>query len=156
MTSHLGIRSTRPLSAPENTPNTARRILWRLALPALALAAGGSALALKPLSITPQGEVSKVRQFVVTFDKPAVTAGNPDAPAPFSISCSSANKQIEIPRYNGAWRNPSSWAADFDDYLPADVRCTAKSTPNFRSPTGETLEARTAQFQTAGKWRQPR
>ena len=148
MTSHLGIRSTRPLSAPENTPNTARRILWRLALPALALAAGGSALALKPLSITPQGEVSKVRQFVVTFDKPAVTAGNPDAPAPFSISCSSANKQIEIPRYNGAWRNPSSWAADFDDYLPADVRCTAKSTPNFRSPTGETLEARTAQFQT--------
>ncbi len=150
MTSHLGTRSPQPDAAADNNASSPSRgrNAWRLALPLLALAAGGSALALKPLSISPQGEVSKVRQFVVTFDKPAVTAGNPEAPAPFSISCTSTNKQIAIPRYNGAWRNPSSWAADFDDYLPADVRCTAKSSPGFRSPTGETLETTTAQFHT--------
>jgi uncharacterized protein YfaS (alpha-2-macroglobulin family) len=105
------------------------------------------ALALKPVHITPQGEVARVREFVVKFDKPAVMAGNPDAAAPFTIACSSGT-HAAIPAHQGAWRNSTTWAADFEDHLPPDVRCTATSTAGFQSPQGEALPRTTVQFRT--------
>ncbi|MDO4769202.1 MAG: hypothetical protein Q4A11_02380, partial [Brachymonas sp.] len=52
------------------------RLRWPLRLLLLAgVASWDMALALKPVQVTPQGEVAKVREFVVKFDKAAVTAG---------------------------------------------------------------------------------
>ncbi|MDO5652828.1 MAG: MG2 domain-containing protein [Brachymonas sp.] len=123
---------------------------WRRALQIAfiaSLAAGDAALALKPVSITPQGEVARVREFVVKFDKPAVTAGNPGAPAPFALQCQGGSG-ASIPAHNSAWRNDKTWAASFEDHLPPDVRCTATSTAGFKSPQGEALPATTVQFKT--------
>lgn len=125
------------------------RLRWPLRLLLLAgvAATGSMALAFKPTQITPQGEVVKVREFVVKFDKAAVAAGNPGAPAPFKLQCTGGGK-TQIPAHHGAWRNASTWVANFDDYLPPDVRCTATSTAGFKSAQGESLVPTTVQFRT--------
>ena len=138
-----------PVLSSDPRSSHAARLRWAARLAVLAaLAAGDAALALKPTSVSPQGEVARVREFVVKFDKPAVTAGNPGAQAPFALQCSSGNAQVKIPAHHGAWRNASTWAADFEGYLPPDVRCTAQSTAGFKSPQGEALPATTVQFKT--------
>ncbi|MEB0284842.1 hypothetical protein, partial [Sphingomonas sp. 10B4] len=43
--------------------------------------------ALQISSLTPQGEVARVRQIVAKFDQPAVKFGDPKAPAPLVVSC---------------------------------------------------------------------
>ena len=111
------------------------------------VATGDMALALKPVQISPQGEVAKVREFVVKFDKAAVTAGNPDAKAPFTLQCT-GQSNIQIPAHHGSWRNASTWVAAFEDHLPADVRCTATSTAGFKSAQGKSLAPTTVQFRT--------
>ena len=129
-------------------PHKHRPVRWLLLLAGLGMA-GTAALALKPVAVSPQGEVARVRQFLVKFDKEAVTAGNATAPAPFALKCTSGSGQkVAIPTYSGTWRNATTWAADFDDFLPPDVRCTAQSTAGFKSPKGEALEASTLQFKT--------
>ncbi|WP_371133402.1 hypothetical protein, partial [Polaromonas sp.] len=47
-----------------------------------------SAQALQVTSLSPQGEIAKVRQIAVKFDESAVNFGDPKAPAPVSLSCS--------------------------------------------------------------------
>ncbi|MCZ8255534.1 MAG: hypothetical protein O9327_07725, partial [Polaromonas sp.] len=59
---------------------------------ALALIAAVSlhAHALQIISLSPQGEIARVRQLVAKFDEGAVNFGDPKAPAPLSLSCSDA------------------------------------------------------------------
>mgnify|MGYP007075967578 CR=1 FL=1 len=59
-------------------PHKHRPVRWLLLLAGLGMA-GTAALALKPVAVSPQGEVARVRQFLVKFDKEAVTAGNATA-----------------------------------------------------------------------------
>ena len=127
---------------------TTASVRRRIAASLLLLAVSTPALALKPVRITPQGEVSRVRQFVVQFDTEAVVAGQPGAPAPYKITCESGNASVKIPAHHAAWRNAKTWAADFDDDLPPDVRCTAKAVAGFKSPKGEALAPDTVQFRT--------
>ncbi len=61
---------------------------WLLAASLAALATGAQALTVASLS--PQGEVARVRQVVVKFDSAAVSFGDPKAPAPFAVSCDDA------------------------------------------------------------------
>ena len=132
-------------------PAPLRRTVLRWSLPALALVAGGSALALKIESVSPRGETSEVRQFLVRFDKDAVPAGNPQAQAPFRIQCEGPAQAV-IPPHDGGWRNPRTWAADFENALPAGVRCTATSTPGFRAPDGDTLADTRVAFATGAPY----
>lgn len=135
--------------SPSERSQQSHLMRWPLRLLLLAgvAATGNMALALKPVQITPQDEVAKVREFVVKFDKAAVTAGNPGAPAPFKLQCAGGGK-AQIPAHHGAWRDASTWVANFDDYLPPDVRCTATSTAGFKSAQGESLPPTTVQFRT--------
>ena len=59
-------------------------------LAASAFLAAGAAHALQITSLTPQGEVSRVRQVVAKFDQPAVRFGDPKAPAPLVVACADA------------------------------------------------------------------
>ncbi len=45
------------------------------------------AQAARVVAVTPQGEVTEVRQVVLRFDSPVVPAGNPRAPAPAVLTC---------------------------------------------------------------------
>ena len=73
------------------------RIPRVLALTGLLLAA--QAQALQIVSLSPQGEVAKVRQVVAKFDDSAVNFGDPKAPAPLALSCSDA----QATQGNGRW-----------------------------------------------------
>ena len=139
--------SSRLKHSPSDQPRRFR-LRWPIRVLLLAgVATWDMALALKPMQITPQGEVSKVREFVVKFDKAAVTAGNPGATAPFAIQCKGGSN-VKIPAYHGTWRNASTWVAYFEDHLPSDVSCTATSTAGFKSAQGESLARTTVQFRT--------
>ncbi|MEL0521346.1 hypothetical protein AAC609_11250, partial [Neisseria gonorrhoeae] len=46
-----------------------------------------SAQALQVTSLSPQGEIARVRQIAVKFDDSAVNFGDPKALAPVSLSC---------------------------------------------------------------------
>jgi len=75
-------------AAPRGARARARaRAFW---LCALGLLAAPGAQALQVKSFVPQGEVARVRQVVVQFDRPAVAFGDAAAPAPLQLSCSDA------------------------------------------------------------------
>lgn len=51
------------------------------------------AQALQLTSVSPQGEIARVRQIAVKFDDSAVNFGDPKVPAPVSLSSSGAQAQ---------------------------------------------------------------
>lgn len=118
-----------------------------LGLCALGLLAAPGAQALQVKSFVPQGEVTRVRQVVVQFDRPAVAFGDATAPAPLQLSCSDA----AAAQGAGRWNNEREWVFDFAHDLPPGVRCTATLNPGFKSPSGEELTGtRSYQFNTGG------
>jgi len=118
----------------------------------LALAAAGAlaatgAQALQIGSLSPQGEVSRVRQIVATFDQAAVNFGDPKAPAPLTVSCSDA----QAARGSGRWTGEKRWVFDFENDLPPGVRCTVTPVAGFASATGSALSGPARyQFNTGG------
>ena len=58
-----------------------------------------SAHAFQITSLSPQGEVARVRQVLVKFDDSAVAFGDPKAEAPLSLSCSDA----QVTKGSGRW-----------------------------------------------------
>lgn len=101
---------------------------------ALALSALG-AHAFQIASLTPQGEVARIRQVVAKFDQAAVKFGDPKAPAPLAVSCSDA----QAAKGNGRWTGEKQWVFDFENDLPPGVRCTATRVAGFKSPAGAEL-----------------
>jgi uncharacterized protein YfaS (alpha-2-macroglobulin family) len=97
----------------------------------LALAAF-EASALQTLSVTPQGEVARVRQVVAKFDSAAVNFGDPKAAAPFTVSCNDA----QAAKGTGRWTGEKQWVYDFENDLPPGVRCTVSRVPNFKPAAG--------------------
>ena len=67
-------------------PSLIRIGCWMLA--GLAL----QAHALQIVSVTPQGEVARVRQVMAKLDDSAVNFGDPKSPAPVSLSCTEAQR----------------------------------------------------------------
>ena len=91
--------------------------------------------ALQIVSLTPQGEVARVRQIVAKFDQPAVKFGDPKAPAPLAVSCTDA----AAAKGTGRWTGEKQWVYDFEDDLPPGVRCTVARIAEFKSGTGTDL-----------------
>jgi hypothetical protein len=108
-------------------------------IPALLLAAWAClalpAQALQITSLTPQGEVARIRQVVAKFDQPAVNFGDPKAPAPLTLACSDP----EAAKGNGRWTGERQWVFDFGHDLPPGVRCTVTRVDGFKSPAGSAL-----------------
>ncbi|HAU56605.1 MAG TPA: alpha-2-macroglobulin, partial [Comamonadaceae bacterium] len=118
---------------------------WLLAA-SLSLVAWG-AQAFQITSLSPQGEVARVRQVVAKFDSAAVRFGDPKAPAPLSLSCSDA----QASKGAGRWTSEREWVFDFENDLPPGVRCTVVIQPEFKSASGALLTgARSYQFNSGG------
>ncbi|WP_309903614.1 MG2 domain-containing protein [Variovorax soli] len=105
-----------------------------LAAAALVLCSLG-AHALQISSLTPQGEVARIRQVVAKFDQPAVNFGDPKAPAPLAVSCSDA----QAAKGTGRWTGEKQWVWDFENDLPPGVRCTITRIAGFKSAAGADL-----------------
>ncbi|MFT4265703.1 MAG: hypothetical protein QM586_00540 [Xenophilus sp.] len=105
---------------------------------ALAFCSAGAAQALQISSLTPQGEVSQVRQVVASFDQ---------APAPLALHCDDA----QAGQGSGRWTGDKRWVWDFADGLPPGARCTASVAPGFKSPAGAAIEScQRFEFNTGG------
>ena len=119
----------------------------RTALLSLVLAGAGAAQAFSVASLSPQGEVARVRQVVAKFDAAAVRFGDPKAPAPFGVACSDA----DAAKGTGRWTGEREWVYDFAQDLPPGVRCTVSVKPGFKSTSGAVLaSASSYQFNTGG------
>ncbi|HZY17807.1 MAG TPA: MG2 domain-containing protein [Ramlibacter sp.] len=117
------------------------RALWLV----LALAAG-RAHALQAVSVSPQGEVARVRQVVVKLDASGATFGDPKSAAPVQLACSDAQATAGT----GRWTSDREWVFDFRDDLPPGVSCTLQTRAGFKSPQGAELAAGTWRFTTGG------
>jgi len=94
------------------------------------------AQAVQIISLTPQGEVARIRQVVVKFDQPAVNFGDPKAPAPLRLSCTDARG---VWTGESRWTGEKQWVYDFGDDLPPGVRCTATRVAGFKPSSGGEL-----------------
>lgn len=103
--------------------------------------------ALQIISLSPQGEVARVRQVVAKFDESAVNFGDPKAPAPLSISCSDA----QASKGSARWISDREWAFEFENDLPPGVRCSLQVIATFQSPKKLPISGTAAyQFNTGG------
>lgn len=110
------------------------------------LAATQPASAFQIASVSPQGEVSRVRQVVVKFNESAIRFGDANAPAPVTLSCSDA----QATQGNGRWISDREWAFEFQNDLPPGVNCGVQVRSGFKSPAGVELPARRYRFTTGG------
>lgn len=105
------------------------------------------ARAAQVVSLSPQGEVSRVRQVLVKFDEAMVPLGNPDAPAPLLLNCDPA----EVLKGQGRWLDEKSWAFNFAEDLPAATNCKLRMTSGLKSVAGNAYQGqRDFQFDTGG------
>jgi hypothetical protein len=109
----------------------------------LPLAAGAFQVA----SLSPQGEVTRVRQLVVKFDDSAIAFGDPKAAAPLSLSCSDA----QASKGSGRWVTDRAWAYEFENDLPPGVSCSAQMNAGLKSAKGADLSGpQNYRFNTGG------
>ena len=119
----------------------AKVLTWVLAAACL------PAQALQITSLSPQGEVSRIRQVVAKFDDSAVNFGDPKAPAPLSLTCSDA----AATKGNGRWISDREWAFEFDNDLPPGVSCSLQVRSGIKSPSGALLAGTTSyKFNSGG------
>ncbi|MGA7180446.1 MAG: MG2 domain-containing protein [Thiobacillaceae bacterium] len=104
-------------------------------LSTLALAAGVE-------SFSPQGEVKGVRQVSVRFDVDMVPLGDPRLADPFNVDCLAKGK--------GRWVDNRNWVYDFEQDLPAGVKCGFTLIDGSKSLTGEKLAPAGFSFTTGG------
>ncbi len=93
---------------------------------------------------SPQGTVKQVRQVTARFSEPMVPLGDPrDTTSPFVIDC---------PAHGAArWIDSRNWSYDFDQDLPAGVRCSFKLRGGLKSLAGKTFtDLRAFNFDTGG------
>ncbi|MDD0838457.1 MG2 domain-containing protein [Curvibacter sp. HBC61] len=124
-----------------------RAVGWVLAGLAGWAAVSSPAQALQVSRVSPQGEVAEVRQVRLQFDGAAVPEGQPQAPAPVSVSC----QDPRAARGSGRWLSAREWVFDFDQDLPPGQACTVQSLPGYKSPQGGELAAPVnVRFNTGG------
>ena len=109
--------------------------------------AAWSSHAFQITSLSPQGEVARVRQVVAKFDDSAVNFGDPKAAAPLSLSCTDA----QATQGSGRWISDRVWAFEFERDLPPGVTCTVYVKPGTKSAKGvELTSAASYQFNSGG------
>ena len=98
----------------------------------LALLVSVAAQAARVAQIVPSGEVAEVRQVQVRFDTAVLPAGDPRAPAPYTLQCNGT-----APAGEARWLNDRQWVFDLRASLAAGQRCTlvrAAGAPAFEGP----------------------
>ncbi|KQT41165.1 MULTISPECIES: alpha-2-macroglobulin [unclassified Methylophilus] len=93
-------------------------------------------------SFSPQGEIKAVRQVSARFSEPMVAFGDPRLESPFDISCPAPG--------NGHWADARNWVYDFDDDLPAGLKCTFTPKSSSKSLNGVSLDRKSFSFNTGG------
>ena len=88
--------------------------------------------ALQIVSLSPQGETSRIRQVVAKFDESAVNFGDPKAPAPLSLSCSDA----QATKGSSRWISDREWTFEFENDLPPGVSCAVQVRTGIKSASG--------------------
>ena len=111
-----------------STRRTARHLA-----PLLCCLAAPSAHALGVTSLSPQGEVSQVRQVVAKFNEDAIRFGDPKAPAPFNVQCDNASAT----KGQARWTSAREWVFDFADDLPPGVRCQITPISGYNRPLAQ-------------------
>ena len=96
------------------------------------IALAGAAQAFQITSLSPQGEVARVRQLVAKFDEAAVNFGDPKAAAPLAVQCSDA----QASQGSGRWISEREWAYEFASDLPPGVRCSVQMRTGMKSVKG--------------------
>jgi alpha-2-macroglobulin len=115
-------------------------------LPAVLLLTAYLAFVQQPTRVqvfSPQGTVKRVRQVRVQFSEPMVPFGDPRVEDPFNISCTEKG--------SGRWADPSNWAYDFEQDLPAGVQCEFRVRDELKSLSGNSIAGqRVFRFSTGG------
>lgn len=107
----------------------------------------GQSWALDIQSVTPQGQVSEIRQLVVRLDADAVALGSAEGPAPVEVACT----PDKLPGGSGRWNNAREWVWQWNSPLPPGTRCSVSPKKSFKSTSGAVLAgAKRYQFETAG------
>ncbi|MGC4061961.1 MAG: MG2 domain-containing protein [Aquabacterium sp.] len=106
-------------------------LLWGVA----SVAVITHALAVTVQTMSPQGEVAKVRQARLTFSDSMVKFGDPRLPPPADVSCQN-DKPITG---TGRWVDDKTWVYDFTQDLPAGTRCGLNLSPGVKAVNGETV-----------------
>ncbi len=88
-------------------------------------------------SVSPQGEVARVRQIVVKFDAPVVPMGDQRAAAPVKVDCD--NKYVQS-QAAGRWTGPKEWVYDLADDLPPGVACAVEKVAGLKDAAGEPVK----------------
>ena len=118
----------------------------RCALRAFAMLLGGAAasLAAQPVDLfSPQGAVKGVRQASARFAMPMVPFGDPRELDPFVIDCPAKGR--------GRWADMKNWVYDFDQDLPAGVRCSFTLKAGLAALDGRPLDGEARfDFSTGG------
>jgi hypothetical protein len=83
-------------------------------------------------SLSPQGEVARVRQVQAKFDDSAINFGDPKAEAPLSLQCNDA----QAAKGSGRWVSDRAWAYEFDRDLPPGVSCSVQLKAGLQSVKG--------------------
>ena len=86
-------------------------------------------------SFSPNGEVKGVRQVTARFSSAIVSFGDPRELAPFAIACNPADRV----KGTGRWADTRNWVYDFDQDLPAGVRCDFSLNAGLKTLTGEAI-----------------
>ena len=92
---------------------------------------------------SPQGTVKQVRQLTARFSEQIVAFGDPRIVEPFSIICAKPGV--------GRWADGRNWIYDFNEDLPAGVKCTFELKDGLKSLAGNAITATSKfQFNTGG------
>jgi uncharacterized protein YfaS (alpha-2-macroglobulin family) len=110
------------------------------------IAAVQSANAASITSFTPQGTVKDVRQVRAQFSDPMVNFGDPRAAQtvqPFEIRCTdlrSGKNFGETPKFTQRWADAKNWILDFDQEMPAGLRCEFQMKWETKTLDGKTID----------------
>lgn len=123
-----------------------RNALILSAVVPLCLLLSCNALAQEPPGVemfSPQGTVKKVRQVAARFSAPMVAFGDPRLSDPFEVSCTVGGK--------GRWADDRNWAYDFEEDLPAGIRCDFELRDGLTALSGNAIGGRRKySFSTGG------
>ncbi len=111
----------------------------------LILPAAGLAMADDTASVeffSPKGSVKAVRQVSARFSEPMVPFGDPRLSDPFEISCAQKGK--------GRWADGRNWIYDFDNDLPAGIKCEFRTAGRLKTLAGKNVKEQSFSFSTGG------
>lgn len=120
------VRRVRSLPLLRPLPTIAALLLVTLALPAQSA---------RIVQVSPQGEVSRVRQLTMRFDEAMVPLGAPQARAPATLRCTGGPADG-----SGRWVDPRHWVFDFSTELPPGMQCTVTMASGLASVAGRAYD----------------